>query len=303
MAVVNDLPVWMGLVRQTRAGTSADMNIACATPESYLTRRRVRGRTFTNTDRATIAVALLSDAGVLNGGDGLGFTIDAEPTGDRVDREYVTSDRQTVYDALRELSAENMEWTVDLDWTDPTRTVVRKILRIRRRIGRDAESAVLFESSASSLLESRAGSESTYAFTVDTSDGRYANYVVAYGPGEGEDQPASVPAIDHDALAFGAPVVEHHFQVDGITRISTLNAHARAALARMRRGAEVWAIEARWDAYPRLGVDVMLGDDVSWVLTGHRHPNGVTGSGRMLGWTLDQQAGRWSPQLLDSQGV
>lgn len=303
VAVVNDLPVWEGWVLSRKGGTGAKLQLACVTPEGYLRRRRVRNHNVLERDRALVAADLIGDAEDIDGvGAGLGFDLDVTLTGETVTRTYLRSDRTRVYDALRELAAAGLEFTVDLDWQDADMTSIRRILRIGPRVGR-AETRVLFETAASSLFESRAGSEATYDLTEDAAEGRYATWVEAYGPGEGEDQPTSQPAIDQVALAGGAPIVERHVQASDDPEISTpaLNTLAVAELARVRRGAEIWDISVRLDAYPRLGVDVAIGDDVSWLLTGHRHPDGVMGAGRMIGWKLNQQAGRWSPVLLDPQ--
>lgn len=295
VAVVNDLPVWMGWVLSRRGGTGAELRLATATPEAYLTRRRVRDHTMMGMDRARVAAVLAGDANGIDGvGPGFGFEIDAQLSGDIIDRVYLASDRITVYDALRELSIQNLEFTVDLDWQSTDRNVVRKILRLYPRIGK-AEGGALFES--------RAGSEATYDLLEDATTGRMANHIIAIGPGEGDDQPASTPAVDQAALDAGAPIVEAILDLSSATAQppGALDAAARAELARLRRGAEVWEISARLAAYPRLGVDVQLGDTVSWLLTGHRHPTGVMGTGRMVGYRVDQQAGRWRPILLDPQ--
>lgn len=300
VAVVNDLPTWMGWVLDRDGGTEADLKLACVTPEGYLLRRRVRTHVFTQVDRADIAAALVGDAEDIAGvGAGFGFTLDVTPTGDLIDRTYLFSDRQFIYDALRELAADGLEFTVDLDWVDNTKTTVRKIFRIGPRIG-TTTGAVLFEATASSMFESQAGSEATYRLRESYATGKGANHVTAVASGEGEDQPASAPAIDLAALAGGSPIVEHVLELSSAaTDQGSLDRAAHAELARLRNGAQVWEIAARLDAYPRPGIDAQIGDDVSWSLTGHRHPTGVLGTGRMIGYVIDQQAGRWRPILLE----
>lgn len=304
VAVVNDIPVWMGWVLLRRRGTGAEWRLGTVTPEAYLRKRTIADHTFTDVDRALVAAALVADAGALAGvGSGLGFTVEVQPTGELMSATFLATDRRPVYDGLRELAAGGIEFTVDLDWTDTTRTAVRKILRIRPRIGRAAAGPPpLFETAASPAFDSLAGSEATYELTEDSTDGRYANHVVAIAPGEGEDQPASAPAVDTAALAGGSPIVEHVVGVSSAdTSQAALDAAAMAELSRLKRGAELWDLSIRLDAYPRLGVDVQLGDDVQWALKGHGHPAGVTGSGRVIGYQVDEQAGRWQPILLDPQ--
>ena len=297
VAVVNDLPVWMGLVVPRQGGTGATVRLGAVTPEAYLRRRRVHDHTFLAADVALVAAALVADAETMTGvGSGLEFTLDVELTGIVLDRAYVATDRQPVYDALRELAALGLEFTVDLDWTDASQTAVRKLLRLKPRIGKPSGAA---------LFETTAGGEATYELLEDFAVGRYANHVTVIAPGEGDDQPASAPAVDLVALAGGMPVVEHVVEVSSPAAATQagLDDLAAAELARLRGGGRTWDISARLDAYPRLGVDVQLGDDVAWLLTGHRHPTGVTGAGRVIGYEVDEQAGRWRPTLLDPQEV
>lgn len=310
VAVVNNIPTWAGIVLTRNGGTGATLTLGCATPEQYLTRRVVRDHIWTGQDQVSfIAAGLASDAGNLAGvGSGIGFIIDAPASAVLRDRTYLLSDRKTVYEALRELAGVNggPEWTVDLDWTDATQTAVAKILRIRGHIG--AVSEAVFQSSASSMFSSQGSSDARYTHAEDYTESRHANYVVAYSSGEGQDQPASTPAVDQPALDSGVPIWERHYQPStSIIEIATLNSHATAELARVRGGSLTWTIEARWSEYPRYGIDWRLGDDIRFELTGHRHPPpssgaaGVTGMARCIGFAMNIQTGTISPILLDPQ--
>jgi hypothetical protein len=222
----------------------------------------------------------------------MALEVDLTLTGDEVDRDYLDSDQITVYAALRELSAAGtLEWTIDLDFSDETQTVVRRIIRLRPRIGR--------QTTIRQMFETQSAADSKYTLTRDFSSARYANVVVAYGDGEGVDMPRSAPAVDPAALGGGLPIVEMVLHVRDTTDIEELNRIAAAELALRMHGAELWELDSLVDAYPRLGFDAGLGDQVSWDLTGPRHPDGVEGQGRMIGWALDTVAGRWYPQLLD----
>lgn len=305
VAVVNDQPAWGGIVLRRAGGTDGTISLACATLEAYFNRRRVRSHTWTQQDEAAvIAAGLLGDAGTILGvGSGIELEIDAPPTGRLRDRTYVATDRATVYDRLRDLMAVQggPEWTIELLWGDDTHTWVRKVVRVRDRIGVAATSPqAVFETTAASVFSSRGVSEARYAFDEDYSDGKGANYVVAYSTGEAEDQPTSSPAIGTDLLAAGWPIFEEHFQpASDISTVSVLDSHAQRTLQLKRHGALTWQIEARWSVFPRLNVDWRLGDDIAWQLTGHRHPGGITGQGRCIGWDLDPQAGLVKPILLD----
>lgn len=294
--VVNDVPTWGGRVRDRVRGTDAMWHLPCTTLESYLDARRVRDHVFTNADLGSvIGATVASDAGDLAGvGSGIGLVIDAPATGILRDRAYKASDRQSVYDALRELAGVGIEWTVDLDWQDAERRqVVTKIIRLRTRIG-------IASAMPRARFDTRSESETQYRLSEDHTTGRYANYVIAYSPGEGEDQIASDPAIDQAALDSGVPIIELHWQPSSsIIDKSVLDEHAARRLAEVRNGSQVWELTARWDRYPRLNVDWALGDDIAWQVVGHGHPSGVSGIGRAIGWSLDTATGLVSPRLLD----
>lgn len=294
VAVVNDVPTWGGIpMGPIESGSDAVITIPTVTVEGYLDRRVVRDHEWVQQDEASvIAAGLLGDAGDIPGvGVGIGLVIDAPPTGTLRDRTYRLTDRKTVYSALRELMAvqNGPEWMIDLDWADQTHRAVTKIARVRKRLGVADENPVsVFQTTAHSVFSSQGSSEARYKHRHDWSSGRGATYVVAYSSGEGDDQPSSAPFLAVDLLESGFPIYEEHFQPStDISNVSTLNEHAAAALARRRDGWQAYHIEARWDAYPRYGVDWKLGDDVAWRLIGHRHPDGIVGQGRVIGFTLD----------------
>lgn len=286
--VVNGLPVWSGRVLIQEGGSGPDLTLATASPEQYLLQRRVTTRSYTDTDRAEVAVELLSDAGSTDLGSGMDLEIDAELCGDLVDRRYLASDQTTVYSALRELAeAGTLEWTIDLGWADTSETRIRRIMRLRNRVGQRASRPPVFET------------DTSYTLKRDFSTGRYANHVTVYGDGEGVDMPRSDPAVDTAALAAGAPIVEAVLHVRDAMTPAERNALAQAELVRLMHGVELWDLDCPLNSYPRLGYDIGLGDWGAWDLEGPRHPDGVTGSGRVIGWDLDAHAARWQPKLLD----
>ena len=290
--IVNDLPVWAGRVLIRVGGSDPDLELAVASSEQYLLQRRVTARSYVGVDRALIGADLLTDAGSTDLGPGMALEIDMTLTGDVTDRDYMPSDLTTVYRALRELSgAGTLEWTIDLDWTDSSATVLRRIMRLKPRIGRQTATHPIFESDLDS--------DSHYTLTEDFSSGRYANVVSAYGDGEGVDLPRSDPQVDQVALDGGVPVVEHAVHARDVSDPNELNAIAAAELARLMHGVELWELDSALNSYPRIGIDAGLGDAAKWRLTGPRHPDGVEGDGRVIGWILDAAALRWKPQLLD----
>lgn len=297
-AVVNDIPTWAGIVGISDGGTRDTMDLPVASLEAYLERRIVRDHEFSQVDEATIAATLVGDAGDIPGvGSGIGLTIDAPPTGTLRDREYLLTDRKTVFEALQELMGvlDGPEWTIDLDWTDNTHTAIAKIFRVRKRIGVAA-------ASPHAVFDSESSSEARYRYRIDYTLGHGANYVVAYSSGQAEDQPFSAPAIAAEVLDAGYPIYEEHFQPSSnITSQDVLDDHAAAELDRRRLGTRTFTLEARWDAYPRYGVDWQLGDDIAWQLKGHRHPQGTRGQGRAIGFTLDMQTRTIRPILEGEQ--
>lgn len=302
IAVVNDAPTWGGVVLTRKGGTDATLDLATVSIEGYLDRRYVRDHTWQQADEASvIAAGLVGDAQ----NEGIGLVVDAPPTGTLRDRTYQNSDDATVYRRLEELMAvENgPEWTIDLDWMDSSQTTVAKVFRVRKRIGVAAtQPNAVFETTAHSVFSSRGASQARYTYSEDFSAGSGANHVLATTSGEGEDRPTSSPARAEDFLAAGWPRYESRISPStSIKNVSVLDEHARAELALTKFGSRTWEITARWDAIPRYGVDWRLGDDVAWRLTGHRHPDGVTGQGRVIGFNLDMQAGTVQPILWEPE--
>jgi hypothetical protein len=316
VAVVNDIPIWAGIASLRQTGNSADVAVGFLSPEGYLRHRFVRDHSWVNRDEASvIAAGLFADAGsrLIPGvglASGIGLVIDAPSDGMLQTVEYSALDRKTVYDALRELTdADGPEWTIDLDWEDAGQTAIAKIARVRRHIGLTSENpAAVFQATPGSVFTSAGASETRYTEVEDFSDDRYANYVVAYSSGQGEDQPESDPAIDASALTSGIPLWERYFQPPGgtsITDVERLNVHAQAELERVRNGAHIWTLTSRWDVYPRYGVDWRIGDDIAWEITSHWWPAGesgepgVRGVGRCIGFDLDLIGGTISPILIE----
>lgn len=287
VAVVNDLPTWGGIVLTREGGTDATLRLGCVSLEGYLDRRYVRDHAWTQRDAVSVVAAgLIGDANV----NGIGLEVDAPRSGLNIDRTYLDQDDATVYRRLGELMkvTDGPEWTIDLDWADDTRQVVRKIIRVRARIGAAA-------TSPNAVFSTQGSAGTRYTYREDYSDGRGANHIMATSIGEGEDRPQSTPAVE---VQPGWPRYERRFSPStSITTKSVLDGHASAELARRVWGAKTWQLETRWDASPRLNVDWQLGDDVGWELAGHRHPQGVTGVGRVIGWELDMRQGIVKPLL------
>jgi hypothetical protein len=292
VAVANNVPVWAGRVLQRAGGSSKDLTLACVTPEAAFKNMQVGSQSFAGEDRAVVARRIVTDAVVVGGGSHMELEFDVTRTGDLIDRTYLASDLTNVYDALRALAAGGLlEWTVDLRWTSTAQNQITRVLRIAPRIGRVGTSMTPLFDSAGSVL--------SYTMDENFSTERYANAVTVYGDGEGEDLPVSETVFDAFALSSGVPIVHRAMHVRDVTDPNELTDIARAELATLQPGAILWTIDSAYNAYPRLGYDAGLGDDIDWKLTGPRHPSGVTGRGRMVGWALNIKAARWSPKLLE----
>lgn len=289
--VINGLPAG-SYIPLTRALEEGPARIAAVSPEGYFERRHVTSHVWTDADSiSVVAAGLIRDGEDLFGlGRGLGLLLDATPSGKLIDRTYVPKDRQTVYSALREIMAdEGVEWTIDTVWRDETQTSVALIARLRPQIG--TSSQVVFESKPKAEFDSGGGSVASYTYTEDYSSGKGANYVVAYGTGEGEDQPESNPAVADDLLTGGWPLYELEFSPgSNITKTKELNNHAKTQLKYRRLGTNVWTLQSQWDSYPRLVADYALGDDVGWNLKSDWHPDGAIGKGRVIGWDVSPEA-------------
>ncbi|MEU8329814.1 hypothetical protein [Micromonospora sp. NPDC048839] len=291
VAVLGETPIWAGIVLTRSGGTDATVRLGCVSPEGYLDRRYVGTHTWAQQDESSvIAAGLLADAAV----EGIGLLVDAPSTGTLRDRTYTDQDDATVYSRLRELMGviDGPEWTVALGWSSATQTAVTKTVRVRKRIG-------VASATPNAVFSSGGTSSARYEYSEDYTAGRGADHVVATSTAEGEVRPQSAPAREEPLLAAGWPRWEHRYSPgSSITEVATLDGHAQRALALMAHGARALTITARADAYPLLGRDWSAGDDVRHELTGHRHPAGLVGVRRALGWTLDPTMGTVSPILL-----
>lgn len=288
VAVVNQVPTWGGIVLTRVGGDGATLELGVVSLEGYYDRRYVADHKWTQQDEASvIARGLALDAAV----QGANFILDTPATGTKRDREYFNYDDATVYSRLRELMAVEggPEWTVDVDWEDDQlRNVVRKTLRVRKHIGVQSDNP-------SAVFTNMGQSSTIYTYSEDYTDGRGANYVVATSSGEGEDRPMSSPQT---SVETGWPRYERRFSPStSVTAKETLDAHARAELTLRKFGSRTIKLDSRWDAPPRLNLDWRLGDDVAWNLVSHRHPEGFSGKGRVIGWELDIGAGVVRPIL------
>lgn len=307
VAVVNDIPIWMGLPANRYRGTDENLHVPSAnTPESYLFKRFARDVEFVDADRSRVALALAMQAESLDGlGQGLGFEYDVEDTGELISVKYKTTDRLKIYSGVRDLCAQGLEFTANLDWGDGSQTRVAKILKIARRIGvLDAPNMPVLDTDVS---------VSWYKQPESWADEDYANHITWIGPGQGDAQPASEPAIDHAGLAFGYPLIESVVTPgNNIGDDVNLQALADSDLARRKVGVESLEIRASLHEGPLPCIHARLGDMIGHHLNGPGHPKptvydptdyALVGSGRLTGIEIDPTGGTWTPGLVEDPSL
>lgn len=294
VAVGNNVPVWSGVVTFQTLGTSPDIKLSCATPEAYFNERYIGDHGWTNLDESQVMLQLVADAEKYDGKwRGLNLILDAPNTGTLRTRTYKDSENKRVKDGLEELMAveDGAEWTINTVWADENRQGFRLVFTVRKELGRRSDNPDVEFTASVPSFDSVSSANATYELANDGSNGKQANIVKAYSSGEGDDKPKSSVQIDTAQLDAGAVVREYRYQPsNNIDKQSELNAHAKEALARMKSGSTKLDIESAYNAFPRLGYDWDLGDDVAWDLKGHAHPNGLIGRGRVVGWSLNTSA-------------
>lgn len=290
--VINAVPAAGFIVMDRVTQSSPTIDLACVSIEGYLDRRYVGDHEWKGEDEnSVIATGLLQDAQ----NEGINLILDTPRTGRNRDRTYAHDADATVLARRQELAdVENgPEFTIDLDWSDDTETVVDKVVRSRNRIG-------TLSDKPDAMFDTMGSSQATYKLTESYSDGRGANHVIAVGSGQGEDRPESDPVNE---VLSGWPRYEARIQPStSISDVDTLNEHARSELELRKYGSRVWEITVRWGTYPQMFLDWDIGDDVAWLVTGAAHPSGIRARGRIIGWEVDLQGGTVKVILWDPFG-
>lgn len=291
--------LWGGMVLRRVSGPEEWVSVQTATLEHYLERRFVGDLTFTGVDQASIAAGLIGNVAV----DGIDLTVDAPASGTLRDRTYADDEDKTALSVLTELAGVEggPEFTVDLEWDSEDHTVLRKVFRVRNRIG----SAAAFPTQWN-----LPGCLTGFEYVEDFSEGFGANDVLASSSGESDSRPESAHQVSADLLAAGWAKFEERFTPStSITHIPTLNAHAQARLALRRNGLAQLKVSAQASVAPRLGVDWWLGDDIGVNLTCPRFPARLDSDGgqipglsqtmRVVGWKHDLDADTLEPTIWD----
>lgn len=270
------IPVWGGLVlRRTRTlGDEVDLSVASI--EAYLDRRYVRDRTFSATSQTQIVRLLVEEFAT-------SFPIRVQVTASTTtrDRTYADTSDKTLLSILTELSGVigGPEWTVGWEHqTSPERYT--PVLYVADRIGSSPAAgmgpAATFEAP---------GPVTEAQLVEDYGAGKGATDVMAVSTGSVDERPQSP---HQTASTTERPPVEYRFTPStSITQVSTLTAHAQAALAQMVDGAQALTLSAVVDDAPRLGAEWFIGDDIGYAITAPAFPDGLSGSARCIGWSID----------------
>jgi hypothetical protein len=285
-----DTPIWAGLVITREGGTANTVQLGAATPERYLDSRFPGDVALFGVDQADVVTALVTPALA----DGIPLVLDAPDTGTVMDYEVAAADDRTVLSCLQEVMGleGGPEWTIDPVWADASHTAFSLVLRVRSRIGVQADPPEgTFDAP---------GCVTAYSLAESYEQGKGATRVTARGEGEGEARLTSAPQDATALLASGWPLWEYRFTpAAGLTDPDQLTAHAAQALAQMATGSSAWTIEAVASQAPRLGVAWALGDNVRLaVARSPRHPAGADVTARCWAWELDPDADAVRPILI-----
>ncbi|MEV4437477.1 hypothetical protein AB0K09_00420 [Streptomyces sp. NPDC049577] len=286
-----NMPVWAGIVLTRDGGSANTVTLQAATPERYLDSRYPGDQTLIGADQATVITSLITPALT----QGPPFVMDAPATGSTMDFLVQDGDDKTIFSCLQEVMGMDggPEWTVDVAWSDASRTGFTLPVRVRATIGAQTntpEGTFDFP-----------GCVNTYQLSESYEASKGATVVQARGEGEGTSRLMSGVHTADALIAGGWPRWVYRFTpATGVTDPVQLNAHAAKALALMQTGARIWQVEAVASRAPRLGSDWSLGDSVRIaVTTSPRHPTGTDVVARAWAWELDADADRVRPILVE----
>lgn len=286
--MATDTPVWAGAVITRDGGSDQTVQLGMATMERYLDSRYPGTQTLLGTDQAAIVSALVTPALTT----GPPIVIDAPSIGSKLDYLTADSDDKTILACLKELMAldNGPEWTIDVVWNG--HTGFQFPLRVRKAIGVQAATSVVFDFP---------GCVDSYSLSESYEAGKGATTVTARGEGEGVSRLSSSAHTATALLAAGWPRWDERFTpATGVTDPDQLEAHATQALALMAEGAQVWTVQAVASQAPRLGRDWGLGDSITLsVARSPRHPRGTSMTARCWAWELDAGADRVRPILVE----
>lgn len=277
----NPDPVWGGWVVQRHRDQSGTVQLALASWEQYLARRYIHDLIYTGTEQCALLSHLVGQC-VTNSAPPAyvppALVVEFTAGSTLRDRTYESVSDKSVLSVMQELSGVEggPEWCVV--WrhmTSPERYV--PVLRIADRIGA-APAAGLGPAATFELP----GPVTEFSYIEDWSSEAAANNIVATSTADDTSgvRPQSSPHVYQDAER---PTLEYRFSPSSsISNVATLDAHAAAALAVMRDGAQALTLTAARADAPVLGVDWSIGDDIGYRIASPAV--NLQGTARAIAW-------------------
>lgn len=266
--VTGTTPIWGGLVTAATRDQTDLVQLTLATFEWYLDQRYTGTRTYTAEDQNLIIQDLVLNVAGQGPQGGVPFQMNVIGTGQSQTIAYQDQSQQTVYSALRALTAlrNGPEWYVSGVWAhNPER--ILPVFNVGTRVGR-AQTPGL----GAAVTFDMPGNLVGFQLNRQFSQGYGANSVVAYSSGTGTATPQSPVQNQPDPLR---PTYELRWQPTGSNlSIPQLTSWAQQALANLSVGSPTLTLTAKADqaGTPQYGVDWNLGDDVAYQIGGPGRP-------------------------------
>jgi hypothetical protein len=199
--------------------------------------------------------------------------------GEPRDRTYKDNEDKSLYTVLGDLSGVigGPEWTVGWEHVN---SLITPVFYVGDRVG--AAAPVGLGPAAQFHLP---GSVTSAKLKESYTSSLGANRVIAVSSGVDDARPQSAPQADATDLR---PTFEYRWTPStSIKETETLNDHAARALTAMRNGGIGLELTANRTEAPKLGRDWFIGDEIGFDLVAPAWPDGITGTGRAVGWRMD----------------
>lgn len=274
-------PLWGGMVIDNETSHGGTVELSLATPEAYFDRRYVGDATYTATAQNLIAKDLVEDWAKTGTLRGIPIRVQIVGGNGQVrDKTCKDSEDKTLYSILQDFSGiiGGPEWTVG--WEN-VNNLITPVFYVGDRVG--AAAPVGLGPAAQFTLP---GSVTSAKLKKSYTSQMGANRVIAVSSGVDAARPQSAPQSDATDLR---PTFEYRWTPStSITETSTLNDHASRALIAMKNGGIGLEITANRQEAPKLGRDWFIGDTIGFDLVSPAWPNGIVGTGRAVGWRMDE---------------
>lgn len=288
-------PLFGGIIlNRTRSVGANTISLKIGTWEHLLNKYTVGDDSYTNTDQNQIIAHLVTKWAITNKRNSL--TIEATASARRRDdTNHSQSDNKSVLSCIQELSclADGSEWYIDWQYVHDG---YRPVLHVADHIG---TLQPRFTFMADRLSE--------FVVEEQWEEGYGANTVQAYSSSTSSDsnavQPQSQWHTHDDPLR---PVLPYRYQPStSITRIDTLDDHARAKLQALADGTNTISVSFALATMPRLGRDWDLGDAVAWDLSelSAQLTDFARGITRFIGYKINLQNSTFTPFLQNNGEV